>query len=107
MNANNSRVLSIAAARNRLPMDGSDSGAEVKVLTSGALKQVVLAQAPDFENQNGKKVAIDNDTAGGLKKRIESGEAFDVAIITPDVVDELSGAGKIAAGSRVNLATVG
>ena len=49
---------------------------------------------------------MDNDTAGGLKKRIESGEAFDVAVITPAVIDELAGAGKIAAGSRVNLASV-
>jgi len=49
---------------------------------------------------------VDNDTAGGLKKRIESGEAFDVAVITPAVIDELAGTGKIAAGSRVNLASV-
>ena len=61
---------------------------------------------PDFEKQTGHKVVVDNDTAGGLKKRIESGEAFDVAVITPAVIDELAGAGKIAAGSRVNLASV-
>jgi len=80
--------------------------AEVKLLTAGAFKQVVLALVPDFEKQTGNKVVVDNDTAGGLKKRIESGEAFDVAVITPAVIDELAGAGKIAAGSRVNLASV-
>jgi molybdate transport system substrate-binding protein len=80
--------------------------AEVKLLTAGAFKQVVLALVPDFEKQMGNKVVVDNDTAGGLKKRIESGEAFDVAVITPAVIDELAGAGKIAAGSRVNLASV-
>ena len=61
---------------------------------------------PDFEKQTGNNVVVDNDTAGGLKKRIESGEAFDVAVITPAVIDELAGAGKIAAGSQVNLASV-
>jgi molybdate transport system substrate-binding protein len=80
--------------------------AEVKLLTAGAFKQVVLALVPDFEKQTGNKVVVDNDTAGGLKKRIESGEAFDVAVITPAVIDELAGAGKIAAGSRVDLASV-
>jgi molybdate transport system substrate-binding protein len=80
--------------------------AEVKLLTAGAFKQVVLALVPDFEKQTGNNVVVDNDTAGGLKKRIESGEAFDVAVITPAVIDELAGAGKIAAGSRVNLASV-
>ena len=84
----------------------SARAAEVKLLTAGAFKQVVLALVPDFEKQTGHKVVVDNDTAGGLKKRIESGEAFDVAVITPAVIDELAGAGKIAAGSRVNLASV-
>ena len=91
-------------------MVGGVSGtaaAEIKVLTAGAFKQVVLALVPDFEKQTGHKVTVDNDTAGGLKKRIEGGEAFDVAVITPGVVDDLIAKGKIAAGSRVNLASVG
>src|SRR5262245_39478326 len=82
------------------------SAAEVKVLTAGAFKQVVLALVPDFEKQTGNKVTVDNDTAGGLQKRIESGEAFDVAIITPAIVDGLAASGKIVPNSRVNLATV-
>jgi molybdate transport system substrate-binding protein len=83
------------------------AAAEIKVLTAGAFKLVVLALVPDFEKQTGDKVTVDNDTAGVLKKRIAGGEAFDVAVITPAVVDELTAMGKIAAGSRVNLASVG
>jgi len=84
----------------------SSSAAEVKVLTAGAFKQVVLAVVPDFEKQTGNKVIVDNDTAGGLQKRIESGEAFDVAIITPAIIEGLVASGKIVSNSRVNLATV-
>jgi molybdate transport system substrate-binding protein len=89
-----------------LPALASSSAAEVKVLTAGAFKQIVLALVPDFETQTGNKVIVDNDTAGGLQKRIESGEAFDVAIITPTIVDGLAASGKIVPNSRVNLATV-
>ena len=89
-----------------LPALASSSAADVKVLTAGAFKQVVLALVPDFEKQTGNKVVVDNDTAGGLQKRIESGEAFDVAIITPTIVDGLAASGKIVPNSRVNLATV-
>jgi ABC-type molybdate transport system substrate-binding protein len=64
----------------------STAAAEVKVLTAGAFKQVVLALVPDFEKQTGNKVVVANDTAGGLKKRIEGGEAFDVAVITSSYV---------------------
>jgi molybdate transport system substrate-binding protein len=67
----------------------------------------VLALVPDFEKQTGNKVIVDNDTAGGLQKRIEAGEVFDVAVITPKVIDELVSKGKIANGSKINLASVG
>jgi len=83
------------------------NAAEIKVLTAGAFKQVVVALVPGFEKQTGNKVTVDNGTAGELKKRIEGGEAFDVAVITPAVVDELTAKGKIAPGSKVMLASVG
>ena len=104
MNSHIWRVLTIAAT---VSLSGMASAAEVKVLTAGAFKQVVLALVPNFEKQTGNKVVVDNDTAGGLKKRIEGGAAFDVAVITPAVIDDLVAAGKIVSGSRVNLATVG
>jgi molybdate transport system substrate-binding protein len=104
MNSHIWRALTIAAA---VSLSGMASAAEVKVLTAGAFKQVVLALVPNFEKQTGNKVVVDNDTAGGLKKRIEGGAAFDVTVITPAVIDDLVGAGKIVSGSRVNLATVG
>ena len=106
MNSHIWRVLCVAAALSG--MGGSVAFAvDVKILTAGAFKQVVLELVPDYEKQTGNKVVVDNDTAGALKKRIEGGEAFDVAVITPAVVDELTSAGKVAAGSRVNVASVG
>ena len=82
------------------------AAAEIKVLTAGAFKPVVLALVPDFEKQSGHKVIVDNGTVGELQTRIEGGETFDVAVITPGVVDGLIAKGKIAAGSRLNLAGV-
>jgi len=83
------------------------AGAEIKVLTAGAFKQVLLALLPDFERTSGHKVTVENDTVGALTKRIEGGEAFDLAVVTPKAVDDLAKEGKFAAGSRANLARVG
>src|SRR6202521_407199 len=83
------------------------TGAEIKVLTAGAFKQVVVALVPEFEKQTGHKVTVDNGTTGELTKRINGGESFDVLVITPAVVDEMIASGKLAAGSRVMLASVG
>ena len=85
----------------------SASAAELKVLTAGAFRQVVVALVPAYEKQSGNTVVVENDTAGGLQKKIEGGEAFDVAVITPAVLKELTASGKIAAGSSVNVASVG
>jgi molybdate transport system substrate-binding protein len=82
-------------------------GAEVKVLTAGAFKQVLLALLPEFEKQTGHHVTLENDTVGALTKRIEAGESFDLAVLTPAAIDGLAGKGKFAAGSRKDLARVG
>jgi molybdate transport system substrate-binding protein len=81
--------------------------ADIKVLTAGAMKSVVLALQPGFESASGHTLVIDNDTAGGLLKRIEAGEAFDMAIITPAAIDTLIEKGKVAPGSRIAVAKVG
>jgi molybdate transport system substrate-binding protein len=83
------------------------SSAEIKVLTAGAMKSVVLALQPGFESATGHNLVVDNDTAGGLLKRIEAGEAFDMAIITPAAIDTLIRNGKIVDGSRIAVAKVG
>ena len=81
--------------------------AEIKVLTAGAFRQVLLAMLPQFERQSGHKVIVDNDTVGALTKRIEAGESFDLAVLTPGALDSLSRKGKLVPGSGRNLARVG
>jgi molybdate transport system substrate-binding protein len=83
------------------------ASAEIKVLSAGAFKQVILALQPQFEKESGHKLTVDNDTVGALSKRIEAGEAFDAAALTPAAIEGLSGKGKLVAGSATNLARVG
>src|SRR5213080_5276285 len=95
-------IMLVAAAAPR-----GAGAAEIKVLTAGAFKQVVLALLPAFEQQTGHKVTVENDTVGALIKRIDGGEGFDLAVLTPAAVDDLTKKGKFIAGSRKNLARVG
>jgi molybdate transport system substrate-binding protein len=83
------------------------AAAEIKVLTAGAFKQVLLALVPEFEQATGHKVTVENATVGALSKRIEGGEAFDLAVLTPAAVKDLSAKGKFVAGSGQSLARVG
>ena len=58
-------------------------------------------------SETGHKVIVDNDTVGALDKRIEAGEAFDLAVLTPGAIDSLAKKGKFVPGSARNLARVG
>jgi molybdate transport system substrate-binding protein len=100
-------VLSAAILLTAAGAPRGAAAAEIKVLTAGAFKQVLLMLVPDFEKQTGHKVIVQNDTVGALAKRIESGEVFDLAVLTPAAVNDLSSKGKFVAGSRTNLGRVG
>lgn len=88
-------------------MTQSATAAEIKVLTTGAFKQVVVALIPEFEKATGHKVVLDNGTVGQLTKRVDGGEAFDVLVLSPRGIDDFVKKGKIADGSKANLAKVG
>jgi len=79
---------------------------EVRVLTAGAFKQVVLAAAPDWERETGHRLVVDNDTAGALARRVSGGESFDLLVVPPTQMQALTRAGQVAAGA-VPLARVG
>jgi molybdate transport system substrate-binding protein len=81
------------------------SADDLKVLTAGAMKPIVLEVAPGFQQDSKQTLAIDNDTAGALIKRIQGGATFDVVLLTPAGIDELAKAGKVSPG--VDLARVG
>src|SRR5581483_1335710 len=83
------------------------SAAEIKVLTAGAYKAVLLDLIGPFEQATGHKVTVQNDTAGGLVRRIFGGETFDVTVNTPAAFKDLAGKGDFIAGEPVALATVG
>jgi molybdate transport system substrate-binding protein len=78
--------------------------ADLKVLTAGAFKPVVVAVAADFERQTGLHLVIDNDTGGALARRIAGGEHFDVAVLPEGAFKALA---KQAPGPALALARVG
>jgi len=85
----------------------SAQAAELRILTTGAMKAVVLELVPLFEKETGHKAVVDNDTAGGVSRRIDAGEAFDAVVNTPAGLSALESNGKVVGGSRANVARVG
>jgi len=80
---------------------------QITVLSSNGLRAVIQELAPQFEKATGNQVAITFSVAAELKKRIEGGEAFDLAILTPAAIDDLIKQGKVAPASRTPIARTG
>jgi len=83
------------------------SAAEIKVLCSNGIKAVVEELVPQFEQATKHKVVITYGLSAALKRQIESGEPFDVAVLTPPLIDDLIMQGKVARDTRIVLARSG
>ena len=81
--------------------------AEIRVFSSAAPRGVFRDLVPDFQRATGHRVLINYEFAADLKRRIEAGDPFDVAILPPDMADDLMRRGKLADGSRVDLGRTG
>ena len=71
--------------------------AEIKILSTHAVQEVLSELGPPFERVSGVALAIDYDPANALKRRIEAGTPFDVAIVTRTVIDGLALTGIVRA----------
>jgi molybdate transport system substrate-binding protein len=83
------------------------NAAEIKVISSNALKTVLQELAPAFEKATEHKLVFTWGAAVPLKAQIENGEAFDLAVLTTAGIDDLIKQGKLLAATRANLATSG
>lgn len=81
--------------------------ADLRVLSSSALAEVLQELAPEFERTSGQELITKFETSTGIKRMIEAGTVFDVAIVTPRMIDELSQHRMILVGSGTEVARTG
>src|SRR5439155_2008612 len=86
-------VLQPAAAQNNA----------VRALVSNGMKGSMEALQPQIEKAIGLRLAIEFGSTASLKKRIETGEAFDLTIITTEAIVDLIAHGKLAGASRADV----
>ena len=80
---------------------------EIRIICSNGFRAGMEKLLSDGERNSGRTAKVQFGASANLKKIIESGEPFDLAVLTPQIVDALIKEGKIAAGSKVDLASSG
>jgi molybdate transport system substrate-binding protein len=74
--------------------------AALRILSAGAVKRGVARVAAAFEKDRGCKVEIEFTPVPEVRRRIAAGEAADVVVATPAVLDEFAAQQKIDVASR-------
>jgi molybdate transport system substrate-binding protein len=97
----------IAAVGAMLALATSASAADIRVFCTNGIRAVVEELRPRFEQQTGDKLVLLYEPSSQLRKRIDAGEPFDLAILTTVLIDDEIKAGKLSADSRTVLARSG
>jgi molybdate transport system substrate-binding protein len=79
---------------------GRAMAAEIKLLDPRGMRAALTELAPQFERATGHRVILDLGISGPLKRRIDAGETFGIAILPSALIDDLTKQGKIAADTR-------
>src|SRR5216684_2617318 len=81
--------------------------AELKIFGSRVTKMMIGDLGPAFEQSTGHKLNVVTDVAAVMKRRIEAGEAFDLAVLVDFQTDDLIKSGKLVAATRANIMKAG
>src|SRR5712691_2518961 len=80
---------------------------ELKIFGSRVTKMLMADIGEGFERATGFKPVVVTDVAAVMKRRIEGGEAFDLAVLVDFQTDDLIKAGKLLADSRADVMKAG
>ena len=81
--------------------------AEVKVISANPMTGVMKELGAQFERETGHKLVTKFATGAAVKREIDAGETFDVAISNTPLIDDLVKEGKLVAGTRADVAYSG
>jgi molybdate transport system substrate-binding protein len=100
-------VLAAAALLFGSAQISSANCAELKIFGSRVTKMIMSELGPQFERASGYTPVVTADVAAVMKRRIESGEPFDLAVLVDFQADELIKAGKLVAETRTDVMKAG
>jgi len=89
-----------------LARTSAGEAAEIKVLSAGAVKAVIVNVSDAFEKETGHKLAASFGTVGVTRQKLAA-EPADVVIMTDVAIDEAIRQGSVVAGTRNDIARAG
>jgi molybdate transport system substrate-binding protein len=99
------KLALISAAVMAMSFANAAGAAEIRLLGSPGVRGLVEALAPKFQAKTGHTIAGDFEVVAKIKRRIDGGERFDIAVLSPEALAALAADKKI--GGEVPFARAG
>ncbi len=90
-----------------LAQAGAVHAADVDVIASTAMREVLDELVPMFERASGHKVTVSFLSGAVLPGKVREGAPADLVMTTPETIDDLVKAGKVEPGTRVDFVRSG
>jgi ABC-type molybdate transport system substrate-binding protein len=101
------KIAGLTACLGTLLIGGATSAAEINVIASTAMREVLEELIPLFERASGHKVTVSFQSGAVLPAKIKEGAQADLVVTTPETIDDLVKAAKVLANSRVDFVRSG
>jgi molybdate transport system substrate-binding protein len=82
-------------------------GSQISIISSMATRQLLADLVAQFQQASTHRVSVESVGGVDAAKRVQAGEVFDAVVLASNAIEQLISAGKVVAGSRVDLVTSG
>jgi len=76
---------------------------QLKIISSMATRQVLAELVAQYKAHQAADIVVESVGGVDAARRVEAGEAFDLVVLASDAIDKLQAAGRVVAGSRVDI----
>ena len=80
---------------------------QIRIISSMATRQLLSELVAQYQQTSAQQIATESVGGVDAAKRVRAGEAFDAVVLAANAIDDLIAAGRIVAGSRVDLVRSG
>jgi molybdate transport system substrate-binding protein len=102
-----SKAAAVAGCLGAVLAASAVGAAEINVIASTAMREVLEELVPMFERASGHKVVLSFQSGAVLPVKVKEGAQADLVVTTPATIDDLVAAGRVLANTRVGFVRSG
>jgi molybdate transport system substrate-binding protein len=102
-----SKIIVVSMAAVLCAMTHAANAADVNVISQTAMREILEELVPMFEKSTGHKVTVTFHSGAALPAKVRESTDSDLVVTTPTAIADLTAAGKLVAGSRIDFVRSG